>query len=673
MAVSAQTIFLYREQDRSMTTLGYIQVQQEDREPVIDGRFRLRITRDKLAVHMAELQMPKGGGTPVKVKHVYDALKKLKVKYGIDGKKIDHIVTELNEGRLAAAERDLALDAGQPMEEIGDFCIAKGDAPIHGQHASLRWCIEEEKAQDYVVVPGELIAVYSPQVPGRTGKSIFGTPLNAIQGRDDTTKPGDGVEQVKVDGNIEYRAKWFGTVHINDNTLSVRCPLTILDDGMKAVLDLLPPFSPDTHVQYDSIVSTLNQHRITYGIDEHALRDAVRMVNKNRQPVAGLVVAEGLPVFHGIDARIVYKQKGKVAGQGLAKGRIDFHEHNSSMCFKSGDIIGHLINAKVAQDGTRITGEIIKARPHKELDLKLEGAHLDSGNRIVADVDGVLIIHDSCLIVTELLVIDGDVAQKTGNIHCMADVHVKGHIEPGFELESEKNVFIDKNVEDANVRSGGDIRIKGGIRGAKSEVYAPGSVSVGFVENANVFVNGDICVRDSVINSKISSNGMITVGSKQSRHSAIIGGRTTAKTRIEAYELGSSGYSKTIVSVGFTQEAKQQQRDLRSNIAGMETELVQLERLELHYKLHSKADRDEIMRKVHTTRANLSKELTSLREQLDTVMKEIKQHEDVRIVVHRKIYPGVVIKIQGHAFEVTREMSSGIFSLEDEQIVFHPR
>jgi len=654
-----------------MTIPGHNQVQQEERKPVIDGRFRLQITRDKLAVHMVELQMPMGGGAPVKTKQVYDALKQLKVKYGIDGKKIDEIVKAINEGRLE--EGGAALAVGPPMEEIGDFCIAKGDAPVHGRHASLHWHIEEESAQDHIAVPNELIAVYHPPTPGRTGKSIFGRSVNSIQSRDDTIKPGDGVEQIKVDGNIEYRAKWFGKVLIDDNTLSVRCPLTLTDDKMKAVLDLLPPSCPDKLVQYECIVSTLNQHGIVFGIDEQVVRDAVRIVNKNRQPVTSLVVAEGVPVVHGTDARIIYKQKEKVAGRGLAKGRIDFREHNSSMGFKCGDIIGHLIKAKVARDGTRITGEIIKARPHKELDLKLEGAHLDIGNRIVADVDGALIVHGSCLTVTELLVIDGDVAQKTGNIHCMTDVFATGHVEPGFELESEKNVVVGKNVEDAKVRCGGNITIKGGIRGAKSEVYAPGTVTVGFIENANVFVNGDICVRDSVINSKISSNGAITVGSMQSRHSAIIGGRTTAKTSIEAHVLGSSAYPKTIVSAGFTQEAKQQQRDLRNSIASMETELVQLEQIEMHYKLHTKANRDAVMRKVRTTRANLLKELASLRKQLDAVMKEITQHEDVQIVVHRETYPGVVIKIQGHTYEVTREMGSGIFSLEDAQVVFLPR
>jgi len=105
----------------------------------------------------------------------------------------------------------------------------------------------------------------------------------------------------------------------------------------------------------------------------------------------------------------------------------------------------------------------------------------------------------------------------------------------------------------------------------------------------------------------------------------------------------------------------------------METELVQLEQIEMHYKLHTKANRDAVMRKVRTTRANLLKELASLRKQLDAVMKEIKQHEDVQIVVHRETYPGVVIKIQGHTYEVTREMGSGIFSLEDAQVVFLPQ
>ena len=823
-----------------MTSSGHDQNEENNQEPAIDGRFRLKVSRDKLAVYMDGLQAPKGGGSPVEAKIVHRKLKKLEVKYGINNKKIDEIIATLNEGRLPTPDEDSV----QEEEGKSHLCIVKGNAPTYSQDASLQWHINEETAHNYIVLPGELIAIFNPKGQGTPGKSIYGKPITVQPSRDNTVKPGDGIEQTHAGEHIEYHAKWFGKIQIKDNAMTVDCPLKVSDDNMSATLDLLPPSSADQTLELNHIIETLQQHEIIFGIKEDVLTESLKTLNESRQPVNELVVAEGTPVTHGIDAKISwnidpakitakdyvirpgdliathkpvttdepgqdihdniisatpgkdtaiqlgdnitetensheyhaatlgilkykaddetiqisidpgldvtdnamearlnlfrestkgtpvelsdvtkslkacgikfgideaaikealeptdkneaaqlkkvlvaqgkppqdgvdthieYTQKENIAGQELNKGRIDFREHNYPWSFKEGDIIGHLNEAKPEEDGINVWGETIKAMPHNETALELEGAHKDVRNKIIADIDGTLLINGLHLNLTDLLVIDGDVAQKTGNIHSVTGVHVKGYVEPGFKLESDKSIIIDKNVEDAAIRSGGSITIKGGIRGLKSEVYAPGEVSVDFIENADVFVNGDINTTGSIINSKVSSNSAISVGSKKSKKSAIIGGRVTAHTKVEALVLGSSAYPKTVVSVGFTQEAKQQQRDLTGNIETKEGELTRLDQVETHYKLKPKAGADEVMRKISATRESLTKEIESLKEQLDEAMEQVKQSENVRVVVHKQIFPGVTIKINDYDYKVTREMSGGTFALENNEIIFRP-
>ena len=826
------------------------QEKENSQEPAVDGRFRLKISHDKLAVYMEGLQVPSGGGSAVNSKQVHDKLKKLDVKYGIKNKKIDAILAELNEGRLPSSERptQTGINAGECSEQLEEdkshLCIVKGDAPVHGQHALLQWHIDEEKVQDYVVLPGELIAIYSPPTQGEAGKSIYGKAVNTQPGRDDMIKPGEGIDQVKVDANIEYRSKWFGTIQVECNTIAVSCPLKISDDNMSVTVDLFLPSSASQPLEFDHIIKTLQQHKIIFGIKEEVLTDALVMLNESRQPVSGLVVAEGTPVVHGcdawfkwnidydenterdyvmrsgvliatrglattgeagkdihgnvtpatsgkdiaiqiegnivedenshefhsstlgmlvcktnedviqlsidpglkvtndamearlnlfkksadgtaieladitsllevsgikygideaaitealesigedssgcqdvlvakaklprdgVDSEIVYTQAENIAGEKLAKGRIDFHEHNHLWNFKKDDIIAHVTKVGDEEDGVNVWGGAIKAVPPNEMRLELEGAHLNDRNKIIADVDGTLIINGTHLSLTDLSIVEGDVSQETGNIHSTNGVHVKGHVLAGFVLESEKSILIDKNVEDASVRAGRDIVVKGGIRGLKSEVYTPGEVSAGFIENADVFVNGNITVTGSIINSKVSSNNAITVGSKQSRHNAIIGGRITAQTMIEAFVLGSSACHETIVSVGFTQEAKQQQRDLKEAIEIKEGETSHLDQIKTHFKLHPKADSDEVIRKANITQEVIKNDLESLEQQLSKVMEQIKQFENVRVVVHKKIFPGVVIKINEYTYEVNRNLGGGSFILENDKIIFRPK
>ena len=845
-----------------MTADSFNKDNENDRPPVVEGRFRLKVSNDKLAVHMDGLQPPSGGGSPVKSKQVYDKLKKLEIKYGIRQEKIDEILTALNEGRLPVPDRPDAesipdhtdpiplentgqeQEPGQ-MKEVDDhLCIVRGDAPVHGQHATLRWHINEDKAQGYVALPDELIATYTPPSEAKPGKSIFGKELRAQPGRDDSIKPGPGIKQISIDGGIEYRAQWYGVIRIQDNTMTVACPLRISTDHMSATIDLAPASANNQVLEVSHIIGSLQQHNITFGIREDTLPATLATLQGSGQPVNGFVVARGKPVAHGTDARIkwsmvesdlaggdyivrhgnliltwqaatpgepgtdihgsilsatpgkeiaiqagdyvttengreyystalgilrytiddqdtihleiepglevvndamearvtlfrkagdgsslapsdvvkslnacgimygidetalakalqskaedsaepgrkilvargraprdgidshiVYTQKEHIAGLELSKGRIDFHEHNFLWSFKKGEVVGHIIGAKAEEDGTNVRGELVKAVPANDMQLELEGAHIDSHNRIVADTDGTLIISGLHLSLADLYVIDGDVGQKTGNIHSVNDIHIIGHIEPGFAIESQKSIIIGKNIEGAKVRAGGNITIKGGIRGLRSEVYTPGEISAGFVENADVFVNGDITITGSIINSKISSNSAISVGSKQSKLSTIIGGRITAHNRVEAVVIGSSACRKTIISVGFTQEGKQQQRDIKQSIEAKETELTQLNQIETHCRLHPKADSDDVIRKVNITRGIVTDDLSALNAQLDELMKKIEQYENGRVVVHKQIFPGVVIKINDHEYEVDREMGGGTFLLENEEVVFRP-
>jgi len=845
-----------------MTADSLNQGNGNDRPPVVEGRFRLKVSKDKLAVHMEGLQPPAGGGSPVKSQQVHDKLKKLEIKYGIRQDKIDEILTALNAGRLPVPEGPDAKSIpdrtdpgrvettgqkqaeGQQKEVDDHLCIVRGDAPVHGQDATLCWHIDEDQAQSYVALPGELIATYTPPGDIKTGKSVFGREVRAQPGRDDTIKPGLGIKQSSIDGCIEYRAQWYGAIRIQDNTLTVTCPLRISTDHMSAMIDLARPSAKNQALEVSHIIDTLHEHNITFGIREDALPATLATLHASGQPVNGFVIARGNPVAHGadactkwnlvesdvtggdyivrfgalivtrqaatsgesgkdihggilsatpgkdivieagdhitcengreyyaaalgilrytkddqdvihlgidpglevaddsmgawlalfrnagdgsplapsdvvksldacgvkygideaaitealqssaedgagpgrkilaargraardgIDSHIVYTQKEHIAGLELSKGRIDFHEHNFLWSFKKGDIIGSIIGFKPEEDGVNVRGEAIKATPANDMQLKLEGAHIDPHKRIVADTDGTLIINGLHLSLAELYVIDGDVDQKTGNIHSVNDIHIKGHVEPGFAIESQKSIIIGKNIEGAKVRAGGNITIKGGIRGVGSEVYSPGEISAGFIENADVFVNGDITIIGSIINSKISSNGAISVGSKQSKHSTIIGGRITAHNRIEAFALGSSACRKTIISVGFTQEGKQQQRDLKQAIAAKEAELTRLDQIETHCRLHPKADSNEVIRKVNTTRGAVTKDINGLNAQLDEVMKQIEQYQDGRVVVHKQIFPGVVVKINDHEYEVEREMGGGTFLLENDEVVFRP-
>lgn len=821
-----------------------------DKEPARDARYQLNISKDKLLVTINVIQTPDKGGQALTAGQISDDLKQLKIKHGINDDAINNVIAIVNQGRLPGYGQNSEIIA-QDSSEIKDdadhtgqdapIIIASGTAPEAGADARVDWVIEDTQGDLCIVLPGDLIAVYHPALQGTAGKSVLGDSLRAHDGIDTTPKPGPGIEQVKTNDGIEYRAKWYGQYHATNAQLDVTCPFSIAADHMSATLDFYPPSDAAKILTLEHIQTTLKAVEITCGFHKTGIQQALDRLATERQPIMNLTiakgqpavngkdtkivwanelndgkpgtynvrpgyliatrldatlgqpgfdihgntlphkdgktrtlettnhinedpqtheyistvagtlnletsnsgyridvdphllvsddgleaslnistmtvdgvrltnddirttlhacgitygirddlidqalstsesgvaislpVAQGIPPQHGVDAHIHYVKTGPTSGELLTNGRIDFHEQNYPWALKRGETVAYFIAAKEQVDGTNLRGEAIPATPPKTIDLTLEGAHLDENNRIIADIDGTLIINGDKLCITDLLVIDGDVGPQTGNIHCDNDVHVKGYIRPGFSFQSGRSVIIEKNIEDATIICSGDVTIKGGIRGLKSEVFTPGNIHVGFIENAQISVNGDITVAESVINSEISSNGVITVGSNKARHSAIIGGHTRAFKHIEANVLGSKSFHHTAISIGFTQEMKQLQHDIRSDIAAREHELEQLAQLENFYQNHNRDEANEVLRKTELTRNKLVKEILPLQKRLDEISRDVEANSDISVIVYKRIYPGVTIKLDDYVFEVTREMSGGTFILEDNKVVYKP-
>jgi len=590
--------------------------------------------------------------------HIEITLKALEITCGIDTSAIHQVLDRL----------------AKEQQPIMNQLIAKGRPVVDGEDIRITWAnaLNNGSPGNYAIRPGFLIVTQHDARPGEPGYDIHGNTLPCNDKQAVTLEISGCIHEDPQ--THEYTSTTAGTLSLKRNDdgyrINVDPHLLVSDDGLEASLDIALMTADGERLTNDDIRTTLAACGITFGIRDDLISEALHSSASAMR--VSLPVAQGVAPRHGVDAHIHYLRKSEISGELLANGRIDFHEHNYPWTLKRGETIAYFIAAKEHADGTDVRGQTIPATPAKTLDLTLEGAHLDENNRIIADVDGTLIINGDNLSITDLLLIDGDVGPKTGNIHCDNDIHVKGYIKPGFSIQSGRTVIIEKNVEDASIICSGDVTIKGGIRGLKSEVFTPGSIHAGFIEHAQISVNGDITVAESVINSEISSNSVITVGSNRARHSAIIGGHTRAFKQIEANVLGSKSFHHTVVSVGFTQEMKQLQHDIKAVIAMHEHELEQLNQLEHFYQNHSHDEADEILRKTELTRDKLIRDIEPLQQRLDEIGNADETDRAISIIVHKKIYPGVTIKLDDHIFAVSQEMNGGTFILEDDKVIYKP-
>lgn len=561
---------------------------------------------------------------------------------------------------------------------IKKVLIAEGDAAINGSDDVLKWHVDikAEEIKQRAVIPEQVIATISADIKAQKGIDIFGEDVQAIEGKRMNLQCGKGVVQTESNDAHEYKASCLGIAHFESGAISVKSGVKISDDKMKVSMSLLRPMieGSEGNILFSHVAQTLNEHNVVYGIKKEAIKLILDNINKSRESKIDLLIAEGKPVKDGVNASVEYDKELFSGGKLLADGRIDFHEKSYPWNVKLDDVIGKLVPAQHSEDGINVHGETILANIVEVAEPILEGISLDDDGSLRVTEPGVLLVNGINFKVSDNLQIDGDVNQKTGNIHCDKTVNVKGYVEPGFTLETKGDAIIQENVEDATVTASGNIIIKSGIRGTHSKIMCNGDLSASFAENAELNAKGDIYIKNNVINCHSVCDGIMHIGEPHSRKSSLSGNITHAYKGIQATALGSDSFIQTIIIAGAGIETTKELMDSTEELKKTNAALEDLGRVYTHYCKNPKpqAEQNVLLLKLEETReikTQEHEELSSENERLKTL---IETSKDAKIIVHKRIYPGVKIILSNKIYEVKEERGSGVFRLQGEKVIFEP-
>lgn len=640
--------------EQQLLSTCYGQVQLVDHQLSIASA--VRVSEDRMTACLTLLSP--SDETPLTREHIDSALAANGICFGIQEDNI-------NQG----------LSAYQQHQQGLEIVVAIGEAPINGADAQLTWHLstESDNEQDRFVKPQDLIATLTPLVEHHDGHDVLDQVIPAVQGSDIALQCDANITQHETEHGIEYRAACLGLLMLGEDktSISISNLLNISADDIEAQLELYPLNHAQVAITAEDIITTLQHNNIDEGlIDKEFISQALATLQPDNSKQQ-LLVCQGRPAVDGKSARMVLSHKDQV-GLELSHGRIDFHEHDYPWNASKGETIGFILPPKPEVHGISLHGKTIKAKPAQKTNFKLSGVVCNEKGKLIAEKDGVILVNGSKLEISELLLIKGDLGPVTGNVHAKTSVHVKGHVLSGFILDTQSNAIIDQNVENAQLKAGGAITIKGGIRGKHNEICTPSSLNTGFIENSSVFVNGDINVGRSIINSVVATNSAIFVGDPKAKQSAVIGGELTAQHLIEVMEIGAPTYSKVLVRLGIPQEKRRQFNLLLSQIESEEKELEDLGKIETHYRNSAKADQSDVLQRITKTREHLQQALIEHNAELAELKESLADAESSRLVVHKKAYPGVIIHINDTSYELSREYGPGCFLLEDGNIVFKP-
>jgi uncharacterized protein (DUF342 family) len=444
-----------------------------------------------------------------------------------------------------------------------------------------------------------------------------------------------------------------------------RVVVTVAAGEMEAYM-LLEPAYGGKELNFTDVEQALREKSITVGVDETAIRQALADGNYGSK----LLIARGKDPVNGTDATIEYFfRKGSTLKPKDTDDRIDYRDLESVVSVHKESILAKKTAAIPGEDGMTVTDKPVRAIPGKDVKLSPgKNTRLsEDGLEIVSNIDGQPVLLDK-VSVEPLIIIDGDIDYKTGNVDFSGSVKVSGGVLSGFSVKATANIQIDGVVEDSYVEAGGDVLVRGGIRGRGSKtVKAGGNVGALFIEQAVVEAGAGISSQE-VLHSDLVAGDQVSVTKGKG---LIFGGHISATNLIHANTVGADSGIRTELAVGFNPMQKATLDSMKEKRTKYEASLSEIEigtdTLE-RYKSQGSSmwqRHEETYEKLVEARRQLKDKLDELAFEIGVMEERMVRAEHAHIKIAKTIYPNVVVRIGRLQFNNESELGSTSF-YEDE-------
>ncbi|MFW5629966.1 MAG: DUF342 domain-containing protein [Acetivibrio ethanolgignens] len=433
------------------------------------------------------------------------------------------------------------------------------------------------------------------------------------------------------------------SVNLEENKSRVR----VSETRTEAYLSLCSP-EEGTEYRVSDLEEILEKNGVIAGVERKKLQ---RMIDE-KQYFEEELVAETKPAEDGIPGRFEFlfnteaERKPKI----LPDGSVDYSSISEVEIVTEGEEIVHYYPATKGEDGMDVYGNVITAKPGRELPtIKGKGFLLSEDKRIyTAAITGKITYQGGRLIITKLLEIDGDVTHATGSINFAGDVVIHGNVVTGMTVQASGNIIVNGYVEAAALHADKDIVLKNGMQGGgKGEVHCKGNLSGKFFEQTEIQAGGNVNA-NAILNCVIMAEGRVSVSGKLG---VIVGGRTHAIRGISATTIGNMSEVKMELIVGVDSEVYTKIGALQERIKPLLEENMRIEKgIKKIDSILEKQEMPELQgKKLQLLRAKISREseILTLKEEKEKYETWLADAQNAKLVVQKSIYRGSKLTING--------------------------
>lgn len=442
------------------------------------------------------------------------------------------------------------------------------------------------------------------------------------------------------------------------------------NEGMEATICVYSPAPGGADVTIEQIRSAVAAKAIVYGVDW----DLLENIAKEKLYDAIFTFAQGDPKEDGKNGRVTprYDEVRKLKPKLLEDGTVDFRDLGAVVNIRKGDPICDIEEATPGKNGKNIYGTELAAIPGKPATVPMgtNTAINGDGTLLIAQKDGNLRYDRGKFLVETEFVVNGDVDVSTGNIRFIGDIIVKGNVETGFVVESDKSITVNGMVNGVQLIAGESVSVRNGA--INSEITAKeGSVKVGFAENCRITCKSGLKTA-SMVSCSVHCEGDIDCTSNPG---TIVGGSYEVFGSIHCMVLGHRSYISTNIELGNLTLINREQEMLKQQIDALNIDIEKLEgTVNLIKALREKGVQlDQQKEQLMTAAVRLKVQKTMEKKPLLARTVELDSFEAgvraMTVQVSRALYPNVKIAI-GAANTVNRnEYGKCIARSNGEEIV----
>lgn len=410
------------------------------------------------------------------------------------------------------------------------------------------------------------------------------------------------------------------------------------------------------------LINLLNRMGLQKDKYEASLPYLVEAMNQ-KQDITGMQVGVGDPGTGGLKPYIHDSYKQAFASKvNLETDNLDIRGSQQRNLVKENQLIAEIRYKTPPRMGTDVLGNRTNPTDNEDFVVHIgDGVEERKPGKFYACFDGMPTIKRNKIQLNRILIHDGDVNLKSGDINFDGPVEIRGNVDNGASVKATGDILIVGNINVANVVSGGNIVVNGGVvTSHDGSVFAHGNIKANFIENSVVRCGKNLQIHKAILNSMVISGGKIEVKDKSS--GVIAGGTLSCFEMMQTGKLGFKVGNHTILKLGVDWKSELSCEIRRNRIETLES--VQASDRAALREVMDRQKKKVKGKKNDEQKAFYQKRLQRIRAVIEKCEAHLKEAEarinfntDAHVLVHQSAYPSLTITIAGAGVKMPMEMA----------------